>query len=85
VPRKPRSCPRSHCSRRWRGLRGGRDTAHGNPCGHNPWLDVVHSKSLGGAALKGEVLDARLAIDGFAEKLAGACGKLSRQGQAASG
>jgi hypothetical protein len=69
----------------------------------NPSLDVVHSKSLGGAALKGEVLDAqqhvlttvsyryfaptiaigsvsrdpwadaRLAIDGFAQKLAAAC------------
>jgi hypothetical protein len=72
----------------------------------NPSLDVVHSKSLGGAELKGELLDARqhvmttvsyryfaptitvgspardpwadarLAIDGFAEKLATACRNL---------
>jgi hypothetical protein len=76
----------------------------------NPSLDVVHSKSLGGAELRGEVLDAqqrvlttvsyryfaptltigsvsrdpwadaRLAIDGFAERLASACGKLPQQG-----
>jgi len=77
----------------------------------NPSLDVVHSKSLGGAELKGEVLDAqqhvlttvsyryfaptitvgsvardpwadaRLAIDGFAGKLAAVCRKLPQQGR----
>jgi len=81
----------------------------------NPSLDVVHSKSLGGAELRGEVLDAqqrvlttvsyryfaptiaigsvsrdpwadaRLAIDGFAQKLASACGKLPQQGHSTSG
>jgi hypothetical protein len=73
---------------------------------NNPSLDVVHSKSLGGAELKGEVLDAqqhvlrtvsyryfaptitagsvardpwadaRVAIDGFAGKLAATCREL---------
>jgi hypothetical protein len=81
----------------------------------NPSLDVVHSKSLGGAELKGEVrdaqqhvlttvsyryfaptitvgsvardpwADARLAIDGFAGKLATACRKLPQQGHPAPG
>jgi hypothetical protein len=81
----------------------------------NPSLDVVHSKSLGGAELKGEVLDAqqhvlttvsyryfaptitvgsvardpwadaRLAIDGFAGKLATACRNLPQQGHSAPG
>jgi hypothetical protein len=81
----------------------------------NPSLDVVHSKSLGGAELKGEVLDAqqhvlrtvsyryfaptitvgspardpwadaRLAIDGFAAKLAAACRNLQPSGPAGSG
>jgi hypothetical protein len=81
----------------------------------NPSLDVVHSKSLGGAELKGEVLDAqqhvlttvsyryfaptitvgsvardpwadaRLAIDGFAGKLATACRQLPQQDQSAPG
>jgi hypothetical protein len=81
----------------------------------NPSLDVVHSKSLGGAELKGEVLDAqqhvlttvsyryfaptitvgsasrdpwadaRLAIDGFAGKLATACHKLPQDGHGGSG
>jgi hypothetical protein len=81
----------------------------------NPSLDVVHSKSLGGAELKGEVLDAqqhvlttvsyryfaptitvgsvardpwadaRVAIDGFAGKLATACRQLPQQGQSAPG
>ena len=80
----------------------------------NPSLDVVHSKSLGGAELKGEVLDAqqhvlttvsyryfaptitlgslardpwadaRLAIDGFARKLATACRNLPLNGDASS-
>ena len=79
----------------------------------NPSLDVVHSKSLGGAELKGEVLDAqqrlltsvsyryfaptitvgsvardpwadaRLAIDGFAGKLASVCRNLPQQDHAA--
>jgi hypothetical protein len=81
----------------------------------NPSLDVVHSKSLGGAELKGEVLDAqqhvlttvsyryfaptitvgsvardpwadaRLAIDGFAGKLAAACRTLPQSGHPTSG
>jgi hypothetical protein len=81
----------------------------------NPSLDVLRSKSLGGAALKGELLDAqqhvlttvsyryfaptitvgspsldpwadaRLAIDGFAGKLADACRRLPLPGQSASG
>jgi hypothetical protein len=81
----------------------------------NPSLDVVHSKSLGGAELKGEVrdaqqhllttvsyryfaptitlgspardpwADARLAIDGFAEKLAAACRDLPHQAHSSSG
>lgn len=81
----------------------------------NPSLDVVHSKSLGGAELKGEVsdaqrhvlttvsyryfpseitlgsvahdpwADARLAIDGFAAKLAAACRELPRQAQGSGG
>jgi hypothetical protein len=81
----------------------------------NPSLDVVRSKSLGGAELKGEVrdaqrgllatvsyryfaptlplgsvsrdpwADARLAIDGFAGKLATACRQLPQQGQSAPG
>ena len=80
----------------------------------NPSLDVLHSKSLGGAELKGEVLDAqqhvlttvsyryfaptitlgslardpwadaRLAIDGFARKLATACRNLPLNGDASS-
>jgi len=80
----------------------------------NPSLDVLHSKSLGGAELKGEVLDAqqhvlttvsyryfaptitlgslardpwadaRLAIDGFARKLATACRNLALNGDASS-
>jgi hypothetical protein len=79
----------------------------------NPSLDVVHSKSLGGAELRGEVLDAqqrvlttvsyryfapsitigsvaadpwadaRLAIGGFAGKLATACRSLPQNGQSA--
>jgi len=79
----------------------------------NPSLDVVHSKSLGGAELKGEVLDAqqrvlttvsyryfaptitvgsvardpwadaRVAIDGFAAKLAAVCRNLPQQDHAA--
>ena len=83
--------------------------------GDNPSLDVLRSKSLGGAALKGEVLDAqqhvlttvsyryfapaitvgspsrdpwadaRLAIDGFAGKLADACRTLAPSGHAVSG
>jgi hypothetical protein len=81
----------------------------------NPSLDVVHSKSLGGAELKGEVLDsqrhvlttvsyryfaptitvgsfardpwadARLAIDGFAGRLAAVCRNLPQSGQSGSG
>ena len=81
----------------------------------NPSLDVVHSKSLGGAELKGEVrdaqrhvlttviyryfapeitigsvahdpwADARLAIDGFAAKLAAACRELPRQAHGGAG
>jgi len=81
----------------------------------NPSLDVVHSKLLGGAELKGEVhdtqwhvlttvsyryfaptitvgspardpwADARLAIAGFAGKLAAACRKLTPPAHAASG
>ena len=81
----------------------------------NPSLDVVRSKSLGGAALTGEVLDARqhvlttvsyryfaptitmgsvsrdpwadarLAIDGFAQKLAAACRKLPAQAHDGAG
>jgi hypothetical protein len=81
----------------------------------NPSLDVVRSKSLGGAELKGEVrdaerrllttvsyryfaptlplgsasrdpwADARLAIDGFAGKLADACRKLPPPPHFASG
>jgi hypothetical protein len=81
----------------------------------NPSLDVVRSKSLGGAQLKGEVLDAqqhvlttvsyryfaptlyegsvsldpwadaRLAIDGFAGKLAAACRTLPQSGHPTSG
>jgi len=81
----------------------------------NPTVDIVHSKSLGGAELKGEVLDAqervlttvsyryfaptlylgsvsldswadaRLAIDGFARKLATVCRNLSQQGHSAPG
>ena len=79
----------------------------------NPSLDVVQSKSLGGAELKGEVLDAqqrvlttvsyryfaptitvgsvardpwadaRVAIDGFAAKLAAVCRNLPQQDHAA--
>jgi hypothetical protein len=81
----------------------------------SPSLDVVHSKSLGGAELKGEVLDAqqhvlttvsyryfaptitlgsaardpwadaRLAIDGFAGKLAAACRNLPPNGRPGNG
>jgi hypothetical protein len=81
----------------------------------NPSLDVVRSKSLGGAALKGEVVDAqqhvlttvsyryfaptitigsaardpwadaRLAIDGFAGKLATACRSLAQNGYSSTG
>jgi hypothetical protein len=80
----------------------------------NPTLDTVHSKSIGGAELRGEVLDAqqhvlttvtyryfaptitigsvsrdpwadaRLAIDGFAEKLATACSDLPQQAHSTS-
>ena len=81
----------------------------------NPSLDVVHSKSLGGAELKGEVLDAqqhvlttvryryfaptitvgsvardpwadaRVAIDGFAGKVAMACRSLAQNGHSGTG
>jgi hypothetical protein len=81
----------------------------------NPSLDVVRSKSLGGAALKGEVVDAqqhvlttvsyryfaptitvgsaardpwadaRLAIDGFAGKLATACRNLAQNAGSTAG